>query len=161
MKKKVFGRKLSRDRGARLALFRSIIKALINNGEIRVTYAKAKAVQPTIEKLVTLAKERSLSARRRLLAFLANDRKTTDILFTKIADAFSERKSGFTKMVRLPARRGDASELVRLKWSQKIELGEKSAAKKMKKEVKKTSAGLKSKILQKAKIMKGNRKDKK
>src|SRR3989344_1824618 len=120
MKKKVFGRKLSRDRGSRYALYRSLVRALVLHGEIKTTYAKAKAIIPEIEKLVNLAKKGDVSKRRRVFASLANDRKTTDMLFGKIASAFSGRDSGFTRIIKQPARRGDRSSVVRLEWSQKI-----------------------------------------
>ena len=84
MKKKVFGRKLSRDRGSRTALYRALLKALILRGEIKTTYAKAKTIQPEIEKLITLAKKSNVSARRIVYARLANDRQSTNRLFKKI-----------------------------------------------------------------------------
>jgi len=120
MKKKVFGRKLSRDRGSRLALYRSLIKALVLHGQIKITYARAKAIQPEVERLVTFAKKGDLASRRLVNKMLANDRKTLDLLFSKIAKQFSSRVSGFTRIVPLAERRGDRAPIVRFEWSQKI-----------------------------------------
>lgn len=120
MRKKVFGRHLSRGRKARRALFRSLIRALALYGKITTTKAKAYAIVGEIDKIIGLAKENSLAARQRILINLGNDRKTTDLLFKKIAPVFKERKSGFTKLTPLPVRRGDAAEMTRIEWSEKI-----------------------------------------
>ena len=125
MRKMVFGRHLSRSRKARIALFRSLIRALTISGKIVTTKAKAKAIIPQIDKIVTLAKKNSLSARRRVLASLGNDRGTTDLIFLKVVPAFSNRSSGFTRIVLLPARSGDKAQMVRLEWSEIIEMKEK------------------------------------
>jgi len=81
MKKKVFGRKLSRERDTRRALFRSLIRALVVYEKIRTTKPKAKAIQADIDKIVSLAKQSSVSAKRRVFAALGNDKKTTKKLF--------------------------------------------------------------------------------
>ena len=119
MRKKVFGRKLSRGRKARIALIRSLVKALIVSGKITTTKAKAKFIQGQAEKLVTLAKKGNLSARRNVLSFLGNDRKTTDFFFMKMVPVFKDRKSGFTRLTLLPRRRGDNAEMTTLEWVEK------------------------------------------
>jgi len=133
MKKKVFGRKLSRDRGSRQALFRSLLKALILHGSIKTTKAKAKAIQPEVDRLVTLAKKGEPSARRQVYSFLANDKESVNKLFGEISEAFTDRAGGFTRITNLPRRRGDLAEVVRLEWSQKVSISEKSESKKGKK----------------------------
>lgn len=135
MRKMVFGRHLSRSRKGRIALFRSLIRALTISGKIVTTRAKAKAIIPQIDKIVTAAKKNSLSARRRVLASLGNDRGTTDLIFLKVVPAFSNRTSGFTRIILLPARSGDKAQMVRLEWSDVIETKEKP-----KKEVKEKKA---------------------
>lgn len=135
MRKMVFGRHLSRSRKGRIALFRSLIRALTISGKIVTTRAKAKAIIPQIDKIITLAKKNSLSARRRVLASLGNDRDTTDLIFLKVVPAFSNRTSGFTRIVLLPARSGDSAQMARLEWSDVIEMKEKP-----KKEVKEKKA---------------------
>src|SRR3972149_5461970 len=102
MRKKVFGRHLSRGRKSRVALFRSLIRALVLNGKIVTTKAKAKAIVPLAEKLVVLGKEGSVASRRRILAALGNDREITDILFSKVALAFTKRTGGFIILVKPP-----------------------------------------------------------
>ncbi|KKQ51933.1 50S ribosomal protein L17 [Candidatus Woesebacteria bacterium RIFCSPHIGHO2_01_FULL_39_17] len=125
MKKKVFGRKLSRDRGSREALFRSLIKALILHGSINTTKAKAKAIQSDVDKLVTLAKKGDMSARRRVYAILANDKASIKKLFGEISEAFINKIGGFTRIINLPRRRGDLAEVARLEWSRKIVISDK------------------------------------
>jgi large subunit ribosomal protein L17 len=143
MKKKIFGRQLSRDRGSRRALFRSLVKALATHGSIKTTEAKAKAVQPHIDKLVNLAKQNSIAARRKLYSSLANDRETTDAFFNKIIPALTDRKGGYTRTIRLPPRRGDLVEMVKLEWVKEIVTSDKkqvtSKAKKEEKISKKKS----------------------
>ena len=107
MNKKVFGRKLSRSRPAREALFVSLVRAMVLSGKIVTTRAKAKAVQGNLERFVTLAKKGDLSSRRRVLSKLDNSRDIADALFQKIAPAFSGRTSGYTRLISLPTRKGD------------------------------------------------------
>jgi len=136
MRKMVFGRKLSRGRKAREALFRSLIKALIISGKINTTKAKAKAIQADIDKLITLAKKGTLSAERRVSAILGNNRALAQIVTQKISKAFASRTSGFTKITLLSRRKGDAAEMARIEWVEKISLEEKKPAVKGKEETK-------------------------
>jgi large subunit ribosomal protein L17 len=129
MKKRVFGKKLSRSKSARRALFRGLIRALVAYGSIKTTKVKAKAVQGEIDRMVSLAKNGSLAARRRVYAKLGNDRKTTDLLFSKVATAFSARKSGFTRIIPLPSRRGDSAEMARLEWVEEVVISDKKKSK--------------------------------
>jgi large subunit ribosomal protein L17 len=76
MKKRVVGRKLSRDSSSRKALLRSLARALMSYGKIDTTFAKAKFAQKFVERLLSQAQDKSLSARRRILAELGNDRFT-------------------------------------------------------------------------------------
>jgi len=137
MKKKVFGKKLSRDVSARRDLIRSLIKGLVEHGLITTTKQKAKMVRNDIEKMVVSAKEGSISSRRRVFSFLGNDRKTTDKLFGVIAKEFKDRKSGFTRIVSLAERKGDLAQMVRFEWSQKMAEVEKEKAVSKKAEVEK------------------------
>ena len=130
MKKMVFGRKLSRGRKAREALFRSLTQALIMRGSITTTKAKAKAIQGDVDKMITLSKKDSVSARRKVSAILGNNRALALTVFEKISKAFANRTSGFTRMILLPRRKGDFAEIARLEWSQKISLEEKKPEKK-------------------------------
>jgi large subunit ribosomal protein L17 len=116
MKKRVFGRQLSRERDTRRALFRSLIRALVKHGKIKTTKAKAKAIQADIDKLINLAKKDSISAKRRVFAILGNDKETTKKLLIEVVPSFSDRSGGYTRIVPLPARRGDAAQIVRFEW---------------------------------------------
>lgn len=116
MKKRVYGRKLSRERDTRRALFRALIKALVKYDKIVTTKAKAKAIQGDIDRLVNLAKDGSIQKQRRLFASLGNDKETTKAFVERIAPSFKERKGGYTRIINLPRRRGDAAEIVRMEW---------------------------------------------
>lgn len=140
MKKRVYGRKLSRERDTRRALFRALIKALVKYDKIVTTKAKAKAIQGSIDKLVNLAKEGSIQTRRRLFASLGNDKETMKTFTEKIAPAFTERKGGYTRIVNLPRRKGDAAEIARIEWVKPILKKEET-----KKKVKKTTKASKKK----------------
>ncbi len=111
MRHKVFGRKLNRNTNERKRLFRNISRSLILNGHVRTTLARAKAVQPFIEKLITKAKENNLRIRRILFKELVDKKiveKTTDI-----AKVFRLRKGGYTRITKLALRAGDnASEVI-------------------------------------------------
>lgn len=120
MNKKVFGRKLSRSRPAREALFSALSRAMILSGKIVTTHAKAKAIQGEVEKFVTLAKKGDLSSRRRALSRLDNAKDALDALFANVAPAFAERQSGFTRIISLPRRIGDNAKMVRMEWTEQI-----------------------------------------
>lgn len=120
MKKKVFGRKLSRNRASRNALFRGLMQSLILNGTIITTKAKAKAIQPSVEKLVTLAKKASVDSTRRVYAALANDGDSTDRMVKVIAPEMNDRPGGYTRLVSLPPRNGDKAPMARLSWVKEI-----------------------------------------
>lgn len=140
MKKRIFGRKLSRERDTRRSLFRGLIKALIVHGSIKTTSAKAKAVRPQIDRIITKGKRGGLNDKRLVYGFLGNDRETSDKLFSEVLPTFSGRKSGFTRLVNLPRRRGDAAEIVRLEWSEKMVTSDKVQVT-SKKELKKEDKG--------------------
>lgn len=133
MNKKVFGRKLSRSRPAREALFSSLIGSMILNGKIVTTRAKAKAILGDLDHMVTLAKRADLTSRRKALSYLDNVKSVTDILFNQIGPIFSGRTSGFTRLINLPKRKGDNAEMVRIEWTEKVELKKKEPKVKVKK----------------------------
>lgn len=134
MKKRVYGRKLSRERDTRRALFRALIKALVKYDKIVTTKAKAKAIQGDIDRLVNLAKDGSIQKQRRLFGSLGNDKETAKAFTEKIAPSFTERKGGYTRIINLPRRKGDAAEIVRIEWVKPI-----SEKEDTKKKVKKTT----------------------
>ena len=128
MRKRVFGRNLGRSYTSKKALFRSLTRAIVISGEIQTTYAKAKAVNGYIEKLIRVAKKGDISARRRVYSILANDRKTTDGIF-EIAKNFKGVTGGYLRFVNLPPRKGDMAKTVKMSWSkmpEAVKEGEKS-----------------------------------
>jgi large subunit ribosomal protein L17 len=133
MNKKVFGRKLSRSRPAREALFATLVRSMILNGKIETTMAKAKAVRGDLEHMITLAKKGDLSSRRRALSYLDNQREVSDLLFQQVGQFFKTRTSGFTRITSLPQRRGDNAKMARIEWTEKVELKAKEPKVKVKK----------------------------
>lgn len=101
-------RKLGRDSSARKALFRSVIVALLSQERIETTEAKAKEISGEAEKLITLAKRGDLHARRQVLAAIV-DEEVTRKLFDVIAPKYADRPGGYTRILKLGNRRGDAA----------------------------------------------------
>ncbi len=107
MRHKKNGRKLNRTSAHRKALNRNLARSLILHGRVRTTLPKAKEVVPFASRLVTLAKDGSLSARRRAIE-LMGESEAVGRLFSEIAPRFSERPGGYLRIVRLPlGRLGD------------------------------------------------------
>jgi large subunit ribosomal protein L17 len=104
--------KLSRDTAHRRSLLRNLSRDLIEHERIKTSQAKAKAVKPQVEKLITLAKRGDLHARRRALSTLGQDRFVVHKLFEEIAPRYSERPGGYTRIVKLGPRRSDSTEMV-------------------------------------------------
>jgi large subunit ribosomal protein L17 len=109
MKKRIYSKKLNRSTTARRALYRSLARNLLEFGKIKTTLAKAKALVPFMERLIVTAKINNLSARRMVLASLANDRKTVNRVFA--VAAVNSQKSGFTRITPLTPRKGDNAKL--------------------------------------------------
>lgn len=124
MRKKILGRKLSRDRGSRAALFRALVRSMALGGSIVTTRAKAKAVQPDVEKLITLVAKGDLASKRSVLARLANDRKTLELLAMRYLSFKDTRKSGFTRIISMPPRKGDNAPMARLEWTENVQVKE-------------------------------------
>jgi large subunit ribosomal protein L17 len=109
------GKKLGRDSAHRKALYSNLTGSLIEHGRIKTTVAKAKAVKPVAEKMITLGRRGDLAARRQALAFLhSND--VVHMLFAEVAPRFADRPGGYTRIVRLGPRYGDAAEMVYLEF---------------------------------------------
>ena len=105
------GKKLGRDSAHRKALYSNLAGALIDHGRIQTT--QAKAVKPLAEKMITLGKRGDLHARRQALAFLrSND--VVHRLFAEVAPRFADRPGGYTRIVKLGPRQGDAAAMVYL-----------------------------------------------
>ena len=104
--------KLSRDAAHRQSLLRNLCREVIEHERIKTSQAKAKAVKPEVEKLITLAKRGSLHARRQALSELGQDRFVVHKLFEEIAPRYAERPGGYTRIVKLGPRRSDSTEMV-------------------------------------------------
>ena len=104
--------KLSRDAAHRKALLANLCIEVIDHERIKTTQAKAKAVKPEVEKLITLAKRGDLHARRQALSELGQDRFVVHKLFEEIAPRYAERPGGYTRIVKLGPRRSDSTEMV-------------------------------------------------
>jgi large subunit ribosomal protein L17 len=106
--------KLSRDSAHRKALLRNLSRELIQHERIKTSQAKAKAVKPSVEKLITLAKRGDLHARRQALSELGQDKFVVHKLFEEVAPRYAERPGGYTRIVKLGPRRSDSTEMVYL-----------------------------------------------
>jgi len=106
--------KLSRDAAHRKSLLSNLSKQLIEHERIKTSQAKAKAVKPEVEQLITLAKRGDLHARRRALATLHNDKVLVHKLFEEVAPRYAGRAGGYTRIVKLGPRRSDSTEMVYL-----------------------------------------------
>src|SRR5919199_2820455 len=106
--------KLSRDSAHRRSLMRNLSRELIEHERIRTSQAKAKAVKPEVEKLITLAKRGDLHARRRALSALGQDKFAVYKLFEEVAPRYADRPGGYTRILKLGPRRSDATEMVYL-----------------------------------------------
>jgi large subunit ribosomal protein L17 len=106
--------KLSRDSAHRKALLANLSKELIEHERIETTLAKAKAVKPDVERLITLARRGDLHARRQALSALGQDKFAVYKLFEEIAPRYTERPGGYTRILKLGPRKSDATEMALL-----------------------------------------------
>lgn len=104
-------RKLGRNTSARKALFRSILTSFFEYERIETTEAKAKTINGLAEKLITLGKRGDLHARRQVLSYLMSEEVVTK-LFDVIAPKYVDRQGGYTRIMKLGPRRGDAAPMV-------------------------------------------------
>jgi large subunit ribosomal protein L17 len=107
------GKKLCRDSAHRKSLYANLAGSLIEHGRIKTTEAKAKAVKPFAEQMITLGKRGDLAARRQAIAQLRSQ-DVVHVLFADVAPRFAERPGGYTRIVKLGPRVGDAANMVYL-----------------------------------------------
>jgi large subunit ribosomal protein L17 len=107
--------KLGRTADHRRALLANQVCALIQHQRIKTTLAKAKAVRPLAERMVTLGKNGSIHARRRALAVL-RQKSVVEKLFDDVAQRSAERNGGYTRIVRLGARKSDSARMAFIEW---------------------------------------------
>lgn len=109
MKHKKKGRKLGRKRDLRKSLLRSLVFSLVRYGKIKTTEAKAKELRPFIEKIITKGRENNLSSRRLVISKIGKE--ASNKIFKDIAPKYIARKGGYTRIIKLPPRKGDASKM--------------------------------------------------
>ena len=114
MAHRIDGRKLSRKQGPRLALFKNLTVSVLRYERIRTTEAKAKEVRGRVEHMITLAKRGDLTARRAVISQFPNEPLVVNKLFDELAPKYADRTSGYTRIVRIGPRLGDAAEIVQL-----------------------------------------------
>ena len=107
------GKKLGRDSAHRKSLYANLACALVEHGRIKTTVTKAKAVKPFAEQMITLGKRGDVAAHRRAVAFLRS-KPVAHRLFAEVAPRFADREGGYTRIVRLGPRQGDAAPMVYL-----------------------------------------------
>ena len=107
------GKKLGRDSAHRKALYSNLAGALIEHGRIKTTVTKAKAVKPIAEQMITLGRRGDLHARRQATAFLRS-RDIVHKLFAEVGPRFKDRPGGYSRIIRIGPRPGDAAEMVYL-----------------------------------------------
>ena len=107
------GKKLGRDSAHRKALYSNLTGALIEHGRIRTTEAKAKAVRPIAEQLITLGRRGDVHARRQALAYLRSQ-DVVHKLFSDVGPRFADRPGGYSRIVKIGARPGDAAPMAYL-----------------------------------------------
>ena len=113
MRHRKAGVKLKRDMSARRALLRGLVTSVIQAERITTTVPKAKAAKPLVDKMITLAKDDSLHARRQAAAFLIEP-GAVEKLFDKLGPRFNQRQGGYTRIVKLGWRKGDGAETAKL-----------------------------------------------
>ena len=116
MRHRISGRILGRDAGHRKALFRNLVRELYLHERIITTEAKARAIRAEAEKLITKAKHgladggTRVHAQRQLVAYL-NDKTVTKKVFDEIAPRFATRNGGYTRIIKIGKRQGDAADM--------------------------------------------------
>ena len=100
--------KLGRNTAHRRALFRNLVTSLILTGRIETTEAKAKAMRPFVDKMITLGKRGDLHARRQAAAFLLQP-EAVQKLFNEVAPRYQDRNGGYTRILKKDYRRGDGA----------------------------------------------------
>lgn len=154
MRHQVFGRKLNRDVKEREALFKNLATELILRGKIHTTYAKAKAVVPFVERLITHAKKRQMGERDTISKYIIH--KEAIVKFQEqIVPVFIDVAGGYTSIQKSGKRMGDGAEMVLLQWSRLPKAVEKKVAvKKAKPKVTKKTGVTKKVSLNRAKTPK-------
>ena len=103
-------RKLGKTSDQRRAMLRAMTTYLLENGQIKTTYARAKEVAPIAEKIITLAKKNNLASYRQALSYITKE-DVAKKLFDEIGPKYADRNGGYTRVLKMGPRRGDAAEM--------------------------------------------------
>lgn len=103
-------RKLGRTSDHRKAMLRAMVTYLLENGQIKTTVSRAKEVAPMAEKMITLAKNANLANYRKALSYLTKE-DVAKKLFDQIGPKYADRNGGYTRVLKMGPRRGDAAEM--------------------------------------------------
>ncbi len=114
MAKRIDGRKLSRKMGPRLAMYKALTVSILRYERVKTTEAKAKEISGRVERMITIAKRGDLAARRAVIAAFPNEPLVVSKLFDEIAPKYADRTSGYTRIVKIGLRAGDAAEMVQI-----------------------------------------------
>ncbi len=101
-------RKLGRTTDHRMSMLRTLVTSFLDNGKIVTTLTRAKETRALAEKMITLGKENTLHSRRQALSFITSEDVVTK-LFSEIAPKYAERNGGYTRIIKMDPRRGDAA----------------------------------------------------
>ena len=101
-------RKLGRTTDHRMSMLRTLVTSFLDNGKIVTTLTRAKETKALAEKMITLGKENTLHTRRQALSFITSEDVVTK-LFSEIAPKYAERNGGYTRIIKMDPRRGDAA----------------------------------------------------
>jgi len=118
MRHRRIGKKLSRSTNARKALFVNLLTTFFENGKVVTTQAKAKAIQGKIDGLINKAKQPNLISRRFIYSFLKTPTGAQKLI-KEIAPRYPNRKSGYTRLIKIGSRRGDQAMMVKLELIKK------------------------------------------
>ena len=132
--------KLGRSQAHRDALLANLAVSLIEHNRIKTTLAKAKAMRPFVEKLVTKAKKNTLHTRRMALADLTHNEKAVRTLFSEVGPRCAAREGGYTRIVKLGARMSDSAPMAFIEWVDGPPVAEPAAAEPKKKTAKKSAS---------------------
>ena len=113
MRHRVAGKKLGRKTAHRVMMFRNMVTSLFDKERVRTTLDRAKAVRPIAERMITLGKRETLHARRQALAYV-KDPAIVSKLFSTLAPRFSQRRGGYTRIIRVGFRDGDGAQMAYL-----------------------------------------------
>ena len=114
MPHRIAGRKLSRTHDHRVAMLGNLAVAVIRYEKVRTTEAKAKEVRGVVDGMITLAKRGDLHARRQLVSRMPHEPLIVEKLMGEIAEKYADRPSGFTRIIKLGQRPGDAASMVQI-----------------------------------------------